>query len=329
MQKAENPEEKVGKEFEHGAEARGGTVVIAHPLGFCAGVERAITTVERALEAHGPPVYVRGEIVHSSHVVARLERRGARFVDSERDVPRGAVCILSAHGVAPRVRSEARRRGLRVIDATCPLVAKVHAEVRRYAEAGRTIVLIGQESHDEVVGTRAEAPERTHVVADESEIDALPLAADEPIAYAVQTTLGVDETAGLIEHLEQRFHDVVGPARDDICYATQNRQAALKSIAASCDVVLVAGARNSSNSNRLVDVATRLGTPGHLVPDAPELRPEWLRGARVVGLTAGASAPQSLVDAILDRLASLGFDSVRDHVHSSETVTFRPPSVVV
>jgi 4-hydroxy-3-methylbut-2-en-1-yl diphosphate reductase len=301
-----------------------GVVLLAHPHGFCAGVERAIATVERALESHGPPVYVRGQIIHSPFVIEDLERRGARFVASEDDVPPGEVCVLSAHGVSPAVRANARRRGLRVVDATCPLVAKVHVEVRRYARAGRRVVLIGRRGHEEVEGTLGEAPEQIHVVADEADIDSLPIPGDAPVAYVAQTTLAVDETAGLVARLESRFSDLVGPRKSDICYASQNRQAAVRAVARQADAVLVAGARNSSNSNRLVEVAAGAGARAYLVPTADVLDPAWVRAAGVVGLGAGASAPQRLVDAILGRLAALGFTRVRDHLETVEDVTFPP-----
>ncbi|WP_037411480.1 4-hydroxy-3-methylbut-2-enyl diphosphate reductase [Candidatus Solirubrobacter pratensis] len=300
-------------------------VLLAMPLGFCAGVERAVETVERALGEYGAPVYVRGQIVHSEQVLEDLSGRGAVFVDSEEEVPDGAVCILSAHGVAPEVRRRVTARDLRVIDATCPLVAKVHVEVRRYARAGRTVVLIGRRGHEEVEGTVGEAPEYTHVVMSEEEIDALPIAPDAPVAYAMQTTLAVDDAARLVARLRERFSDLIGPGKDDICYASQNRQAAVKAIARECDLVLVAGARNSSNSNRLVDVARAQGTAAHLVPDAPELDSAWLERARVVGVGAGASAPQRLVDAILRRLAELGYEDVEERELMRETVTFRAP----
>jgi 4-hydroxy-3-methylbut-2-enyl diphosphate reductase len=306
-----------------------GKVLLARPSGFCAGVDRAIDAVRGALAEHGRPVYVRGEIIHSEHVIAELEREGARFVASEEDVPEGAVCIFSAHGVAPSVRRGASRRGLRVIDATCPLVAKVHTEVRRYADAGRTIVLIGHRGHEEVEGTFGEAPERTHVVATVDEIEALPIPPDAPVAYAVQTTLAVDEAADLVDCLRRRFADLVGPGRNDICYASQNRQAAVKAIAGSCDVVLVAGARNSSNSNRLVEVAEAAGTRAHLVPDASDLRSEWVQGARSVGLSAGASAPQRLIDAIVDRLAELGYPELATTELTTERVRFPAPRGVL
>jgi 4-hydroxy-3-methylbut-2-enyl diphosphate reductase len=299
-------------------------VLLADPHGFCAGVERAVDTVLSALERYGAPVYVRGEIVHSSHVVHDLERRGARFVTSEDEVPVGAVCVLSAHGVSPAVRDNARRRGLRVVDATCPLVSKVHVEVRRYARHGRTIILIGHRGHEEVEGTIGEVPERTHVVADEADIDALPIPDDAPVAYAVQTTLAVDDTAELVGRLRERFRDLVGPRKDDICYASQNRQAAVKAIAPRCDVVLVGGARNSSNSNRLVEVAEAQGTPSYLVPNALRIDPCWLRGARVIGLSAGASAPRRLVNGMLQRLEDFGFTDVRRHRETTEDVQFPP-----
>jgi 4-hydroxy-3-methylbut-2-enyl diphosphate reductase len=301
-----------------------GVVLLAHPHGFCAGVERAIGTVERALERYGPPVYVRGQIIHSPLVLEELERRGARFVRSEADVPEGEVCVLSAHGVSPAVRAGARRRGLRVVDATCPLVAKVHVEVRRYVRDGRTVVLIGRRGHEEVEGTLGEAPADIHVVADEADIDALPIEHDEPVAYVAQTTLAVDETAGLVARLQERFTDLVGPRKSDICYASQNRQAAVRAVARRCDAVLVAGARNSSNSNRLVEVAAAEGVDAHLVPRAGELDPAWVENAGVVGLGAGASAPQRLVDSVLDRLARLGFTHVHGHEETVENVTFPP-----
>jgi 4-hydroxy-3-methylbut-2-enyl diphosphate reductase len=301
-----------------------GVVLLAHPHGFCAGVERAIGTVERALDRYGPPVYVRGQIIHSHLVLEELERRGARFVRSESDVPEGEVCVLSAHGVSPEVRAGARRRGLRVVDATCPLVAKVHVEVRRYVREGRTVVLIGRRGHEEVEGTLGEAPGHIHVVADEADIDALPIPRDAPVAYVAQTTLAVDETAGLVQRLQERFVDLVGPRKSDICYASQNRQAAVRAIARRCDTVLVAGARNSSNSNRLVEVATAAGTDAYLVPTVDDLDPAWVECADVVGLGAGASAPQRLVDSILDRLATLGFTHVHGHEETVENVTFPP-----
>ncbi|HSI81340.1 MAG TPA: 4-hydroxy-3-methylbut-2-enyl diphosphate reductase [Solirubrobacterales bacterium] len=305
----------------------GGKVLLASPHGFCAGVDRAVEVVERALEAYGPPVYVRGEIIHSGHVISDLERIGARFVASEDEVPEGEVCILSAHGVAPAVKRNAERRRLRVIDATCPLVAKVHVEVRRYVREGRTVILIGRRGHEEVEGTLGEAPESIHVVADEIDIDALAIPPDTPLAYAVQTTLAVDDAAHLIARLRSRFTDIVGPRKDDICYASQNRQAAVKAIAPACDVILIAGARNSSNSNRLVEVARARGTEAHLVPDAADLDPAWLDGAATVGVGAGASAPRPLVDALLARLAEFGYDEIAEHEETTEDVHFPLPRI--
>jgi 4-hydroxy-3-methylbut-2-en-1-yl diphosphate reductase len=306
-----------------------GVVLLAHPHGFCAGVERAIDTVERALERYGAPVYVRGEIIHSSHVLADLEERGARFVASEEDVPAGEICVLSAHGVAPEVRANAQRRGLQVVDATCPLVAKVHVEVRRYVNAGRDVILIGRRGHEEVEGTLGEAPDRVHVVADEADIRALPMPADAPVAYVAQTTLAVDDTADLVALLEERFTDLIGPRKSDICYASQNRQAAVRAIAPRCDAVLVAGARNSSNSNRLVEVAAAAGSDAHLVPDADAIDPAWVDSAETVGLSAGASAPQRLIDSVLERLATLGFTDVKEHSETVEDVTFPPARLPV
>jgi 4-hydroxy-3-methylbut-2-enyl diphosphate reductase len=299
-----------------------GRVVLASPYGFCAGVERAIEAVERALERYGPPVYVRGQIIHSEHVLADLSERGAVFVASEDDVPDGRPCVLSAHGVAPSVRTRLADRDLPVIDATCPLVAKVHVETRRYARAGRTVILIGRRGHDEVVGTVGEAPDSVVVVENEAEVDALPFARDAKLAYTVQTTLSVDDVAQILARLRARFTDLEGPSKDDICYASQNRQAAVKAIASEVDLVLVAGARNSSNSNRLVEVARSQGVPAHLVPATTDLDAEWLEDAGTVGLSAGASAPRSLIDGVLERLASLGFDRVDVAEVATETVRF-------
>jgi 4-hydroxy-3-methylbut-2-en-1-yl diphosphate reductase len=301
--------------------------MVAYPHGFCAGVERAIGAVEAALERFGAPVYVRGEIVHSGHVVRGLERLGARFVASEEDVPAGAVCVLSAHGVAPAVRERAHARGLRVVDATCPLVAKVHVEVRRHAHAARYVVIIGRRGHEEVEGVAGEVPpERVFVVARAADVDALPIPRSAPVGYVTQTTLAIDDVLPLIAHLRARFTDVVGPGKADVCYASQNRQAAVQAIAPRCDVVLIAGARNSSNSNRLVEVARAAGTPAHLVPDAPALRTAWLDGVRVVGFGAGASAPPVLIDAILARLEELGYDAAPAGSEGvAETVRFPAP----
>jgi 4-hydroxy-3-methylbut-2-enyl diphosphate reductase len=304
------------------AETRVRRVLLASPHGFCAGVDRAIGAVEEALDRYGPPVYVRGQIVHSEHVLRDLEARGAVFVSSADEVPEGRPCILSAHGVSPEIRAGLAGRDLPVIDATCPLVAKVHVEVRRYVRAGRKVVLIGRRGHEEVEGTTGEAPDDVFVVENEAEVDALPLARDAPVAYAVQTTLSVDDVAQILARVRERFSDLTGPSKDDICYASQNRQAAIKAIASEADVVLVAGARNSSNSNRLVEVARAQGVASHLVPDASDIQEDWLDGVEVVGLSAGASAPRSLVDAVLARLASVGFHRVDVTEVTTETVRF-------
>jgi 4-hydroxy-3-methylbut-2-en-1-yl diphosphate reductase len=311
---------------ETGHARRGGRVVLAEPRSFCAGVIRAIEVVEEALRQYAPPVYVRKEIVHNHYVVRDFERRGVVFVDSEAEVPEGAVCVFSAHGVSPAVREHAADRQLRVIDATCPLVAKVHQETRRYARDGRTILLIGHEDHEEVEGTYGEAPDRIIVVADVADVARLDLPRNEPVAYLTQTTLSLDETAEVIAALEERFDDLRGPGSDDICYASQNRQNAVKEIAAVTDVVLIVGSRNSSNSVRMVEVAARAGTPAHLVPDVSELDEGWLAGAGAVGVSAGASAPEVLVDQVVERLAELGFDEVELLRTVTESVTFSLPS---
>jgi 4-hydroxy-3-methylbut-2-enyl diphosphate reductase len=303
----------------------GGRVVLAEPRSFCAGVRRAIEIVEEALRQYAPPVYVRKEIVHNQYVVRDFERRGVVFVDSEAEVPEGAVCVFSAHGVSPAVREHAADRQLRVIDATCPLVAKVHQETRRYARDGRTILLIGHEDHEEIEGTYGEAPDRTIVVADVAEVARLDLPRHEPVAYLTQTTLSLDETADVIEALEERFDDLRGPGSDDICYASQNRQNAVKEVAAVTDVVLVVGSRNSSNSVRMVEVAARTGTPAHLLPDVTELDESWLAGARAVGLSSGASVPELLVDEVVERLADLGFDQLELIRTATENITFALP----
>ena len=304
-----------------------GVVVLAEPRGFCAGVRRAIGVVERALDRHGPPVYVRKEIVHNAHVVSVLRRRGAVFVDSEEEVPPGSVCVFSAHGVSPAVRTTAAGRELRVIDATCPLVSKVHQEARRFARAGRTLLLIGHADHEEVEGTLGEAPERTIVVESEAAAERLDLPVDTPLAYLTQTTLSVDETAGVVAVLRRRFPDLVGPGTDDICYASQNRQDAVKELARRTDLVLVVGSPNSSNSVRMVEVAELAGAPARLVPDATHLVPEWFAGVRSVGLSAGASAPEVLVEEVLDRLRDMGYGKVQMATVATEDVVFSLPPV--
>ncbi|HEX2049642.1 MAG TPA: 4-hydroxy-3-methylbut-2-enyl diphosphate reductase [Actinomycetota bacterium] len=300
-------------------------VILAAPRGYCAGVDRAVQMVERALEKLGAPVYVRKEIVHNRHVVEELARRGAVFVDSVDEIPEGAVCIFSAHGVSPEVRRKAGERNLQVIDATCPLVTKVHLEAKRFARDGRRIVLVGHEGHEEIEGTAGEAPEMTTVIERPEQIDELGLDPDEPVSYLTQTTLSVDDTLNVVEALRDRFTDIRGPRSDDICYATQNRQVAVKAIAPEADVVLIVGAINSSNSNRLVEVARVAGTPGYLVPDETYLDPSWLEGAETVGVSSGASAPEVLVERLLAKLSDLGYDHVETREVTTEDVTFSLP----
>jgi len=300
-------------------------VILAAPRGYCAGVDRAVKIVERALDTLGAPVYVRKEIVHNGHVVAELEKRGAIFVDSESEIPPGAVCIFSAHGVSPAVRRAAEAKGLQVIDATCPLVTKVHLEAKRFARAGRNIVLVGHTGHEEIEGTSGQAPETTVVVEDAEGLQRLELDPGEPVAYLTQTTLSVDDTLGVVERLRERFTDIEGPRSDDICYATQNRQVAVKAIAPDADLVLIVGARNSSNSNRLVEVARAAGTNAYLVPDESELDPAWLSGVDSVGVSSGASAPEVLVHRLLERLTGLGYEDVETKEVTTEDVTFSLP----
>jgi 4-hydroxy-3-methylbut-2-enyl diphosphate reductase len=298
------------------------TVLVAAPRGYCAGVERAVEAVERALEVHGPPVYVRKQIVHNAHVVRDLEGKGAVFVDGESEVPEGAVVVLSAHGVAPEVYEGARARRLTVLDATCPLVTKVHLEARRFADDGRTIVLIGHAGHEEVEGTTGQARERTLLVQDVDDARALKVEDPENLSYLTQTTLSVDETNEIIAVLRERFPSIQGPPREDICYATQNRQDAVKEVARRADVVLVIGSDNSSNSKRLAEVARELGTPAHLVDDETEVDPAWLEGRDVVGLTSGASAPEWLVERMLAWLASVGATQVEELRLAQEHLRF-------
>ena len=305
-------------------------VLLVQPRGFCAGVERAVDIVELCLERFGAPVYVRREIVHNKAVVERLRARGVVFVEEIAEVPNGAVCVLSAHGVAPTVFEEARARNLQVIDATCPLVTKVHLEVRRNVKReGSVVVLIGHEGHDEVLGTMGQAPDRTVLVQDEADVEQLDFAPTTPLSYVTQTTLSVDETRTLIDALRRRFPWIEGPAKDDICYATQNRQDAVKHLVdvERIDLLLVVGSENSSNSQRLVEVAREHGARGQLIDGVHELRVEWLEGVRKVGLTAGASAPEYLVQALAARLRELG-GTLRDAVVTEEHVTFPLPAVL-
>ncbi|HEY5905029.1 MAG: 4-hydroxy-3-methylbut-2-enyl diphosphate reductase [Actinomycetota bacterium] len=305
-----------------------GTVLLAAPRGYCAGVERAVDAVERALAKHGAPVYVRKQIVHNLHVVRDLESKGAVFVDEETEVPEGAVVVLSAHGVAPSVYENAERRDLEVIDATCPLVTKVHVEARRFADQGRTIVLIGHEGHEEVEGTSGQAPQRTILVQSTEDARTVDVPDPENLSYLTQTTLSVDETNEIVRILEQRFPSIQGPPRDDICYATQNRQDAVKVIAPKSDVVLVIGSQNSSNSNRLAELSRELGTPAFLVDDEADVDPAWLEGADIVGLTSGASAPEWLVHRMLTWLADRGFATVEEVTLTEERVRFSLPAGV-
>jgi len=299
-------------------------IVLAGPRGFCAGVERAIDIVELALSVCAPPVYVRKEIVHNRHVVEDLRAKGAVFVDELHEVPDGATVVFSAHGISPGVREEARHRGLRVIDATCPLVTKVHLEAIRYAREGYSIILIGHEDHDEVIGTVGEAPQRMVVIDSATEVETLSVPDPDKIAYLTQTTLSVDDTREVIEALRRRFPKIVGPSRDDICYATQNRQAAVKRLANDVDVVLVIGAANSSNANRLVEVSKTVGTRAYLINDVRDIRPEWLEGARRIGVTAGASTPEVLVAQTVEALGA-GGAHVREVRVVDEDVRFALP----
>ncbi len=300
-------------------------VLLASPRGYCAGVERAVETVERALEHYGAPVYVRKQIVHNIHVVRDLEARGAIFVEDERDVPRGSTVVYSAHGVAPSVHDNSRELGHDVIDATCPLVTKVHVQAKRYAANGYTVLLIGHAGHEEVVGTMGEAPESTILVQDVREAEALELPPDEPVAYVTQTTLSVDETAEIISTLRRRFPNVVGPKKEDICYATSNRQWAVKDMLAEIDLLLVIGSRNSSNSNRLVDVARAASVPAYLIDDESEIDEAWLAGVETVGITSGASAPERLVTRVCDWFRARGVERIEPYRMVEEDVTFRLP----
>jgi 4-hydroxy-3-methylbut-2-en-1-yl diphosphate reductase len=301
------------------------TVELASPRSFCAGVDRAIAAVDQALDRHGPPIYVRRQIVHNSHVVRRLEERGAVFVQELDEVPRGARVVLAAHGVAPAVREQAVARGLSTVDATCPLVAKVHAEVRRYAGRGDTVFLIGHADHEEVEGTLGEAPDDVLVVPDVAAAATVVPRDPARVAYTTQTTLAVDETEEIAQVLRARFPALTGPRSEDICYATTNRQQAVRALAGRVDLLLVVGSANSSNSRRLVEVAERAGTRAYLIDDARELDPVWLAGARRVGVSAGASAPEHLVDELLACLAGFGPVSTTSTTTVAEDVRFAPP----
>jgi 4-hydroxy-3-methylbut-2-enyl diphosphate reductase len=304
-------------------------LLLAAPRGYCAGVDRAVQTVERALTLYGAPVYVRKEIVHNKHVVEQLRERGAVFVDELDDtIPEGAMTVFSAHGVSPAVHEEAERRSLRTIDATCPLVTKVHREAVKFAGEGYTIVLIGHAGHEEVEGTMGEAPD--HIVLVETEADVDRLEVDDPtkIAYISQTTLSVDETTTIINRLREKFPQITGPRTDDICYATTNRQAAVKQMAPLCDLVLVIGSRNSSNSNRLVEVAREHGAASHLIDTESQVEEEWLEGVETVGITSGASAPEELVRRLVDFFRERGVDDVSEFEVVQEDVRFMLPKTI-
>jgi len=301
-------------------------VLLAKPRGYCAGVDRAVQTVEKALEYFGAPVYVRKQIVHNTHVVRTLEQRGAIFVEEAGEVPEGAVVVFSAHGVAPEVREEAAQRGLRAIDATCPLVTKVHSEARRFAAQDYDILLIGHDGHEEIVGTTGEAPEHIHLVDGPAGSQGVKIRNPAKVVWLSQTTLSVDETNETVAALRERFPQLVDPPSDDICYATQNRQAAVKQIAAESDLVIVVGSRNSSNSVRLVEVAIDAGAPAaYLVDDASGIERAWLDGVLTVGVTSGASVPEDLVSGVLDRLAESGFGAVTEVEAVPERMVFALP----
>src|SRR5688500_4153974 len=304
-------------------------LLLAAPRGYCAGVDRAVQTVEHALDLHGPPVYVRKEIVHNKHVVASLRERGAIFVDELEDsIPEGAITVFSAHGVSPAVQADAERRGLQTIDATCPLVTKVHREAVKFAAEGYTIVLIGHAGHEEVEGTTGEAPDHIVLVQTEEDVEELEVPDPDRVAYISQTTLSVDETRSIINRLREKFPHITGPRTDDICYATTNRQAAVKQLAAECDLVLVIGSTNSSNSNRLVDVAREHGADSYLIDHEAQVQEEWLEGKRVVGITSGASAPEELVQRLVDFFRARGTEDVSELEVVKEDVRFMLPKTI-
>jgi len=303
-------------------------LLLAAPRGYCAGVDRAVQTVERALELYGAPVYVRKEIVHNKHVVEQLRERGAVFVDSETEVPEGATVVFSAHGVAPSVHANAADQQLHTIDATCPLVTKVHVEAKKFAAEGYTIVLVGHAGHEEVEGTMGEAPEHIVLIENEEDVDALDVRDPEKVAYISQTTLSVDETRAIINRLRERFPKITGPRTDDICYATTNRQAAVKQLARECDLVLVIGSRNSSNSNRLVEVAREHGADSYLIDNESQVADEWLEGKPVVGITSGASAPDELVQRLVEFFRARGTTDVQELEVVKEDVRFMLPKAI-
>ena len=307
----------------------GKTLLLLKPRGFCAGVVRAIDIVRIALEAFGPPIYVRKEIVHNRFVVEELQQKGAIFVDSVDEVPEGERVIYSAHGVSPEVRLASKARKLRVIDATCPLVTKVHVEAVKFARDGYSLILIGHRDHDEVIGTLGEAPAVTQVVGSPSEVLNLSVPDPDRVAYLTQTTLSLDETKDIIAALKKRFPNIKGPAAQDICYATENRQVAVKQVASEADLLLVVGSENSSNSNRLVEVARNLGTNAHLIDSCKDIQPEWLEGVRTIALTAGASAPECLVEEVVEFLKRTGYSNLQELEVMPENVRFGlPPEIV-
>jgi 4-hydroxy-3-methylbut-2-enyl diphosphate reductase len=303
-------------------------VLLAAPRGYCAGVDRAVQAVEQALELYGAPVYVRKEIVHNKHVVKQLSKRGAIFVEEETEVPEGKVVVFSAHGVAPTVHENARDRQLQTIDATCPLVTKVHVEARKFAQDGYTIILVGHEGHEEVEGTTGEAPANIVLVESAEAVDALELDDPDHVAYITQTTLSLDETSGIIARLKEKFPKIVGPKSDDICYATTNRQIAVKELARECELVLVIGSANSSNSNRLVEVARECGAASYLIDNSLQVVEEWLEGVETVGITSGASAPEELVEQLVDFFRDRGVHDVSELRTIDEDVRFMLPKEI-
>jgi 4-hydroxy-3-methylbut-2-enyl diphosphate reductase len=304
----------------------GKKIILLTPRGFCAGVVRAIDVVKIALDLYGAPIYVRKEIVHNRHVVEELRGAGAIFVEELEEVPSGAKVIFSAHGVSPAVRAEARERNLKVIDATCPLVTKVHLEAVKFARKGYTIILIGHKDHDEVIGTLGEAPESTVLVSTVEDVNRLELKDPERVSFITQTTLSLDETKDVVERLRERFPKIQGPAAQDICYATENRQLAVKAVAPLCQILLVVGSQNSSNSRRLVEVCEKTGVPAFLIDDLSEVRPEWLDGVDTVAVTAGASAPENLVQELMESLRNRGFSQIEEMEIKEEDVRFNLPS---
>src|SRR5580693_6590928 len=304
----------------------GKKIILLTPRGFCAGVVRAIDVVKIALDLYGAPIYVRKEIVHNKHVVDELRDAGAIFVEELEEVPAGARLIFSAHGVSPAVWAQARERNLKVIDATCPLVTKVHLEAKRFAKKGYSIVLIGHKDHDEVIGTLGEAPEATILVSTVEDVDRLNISDPERVSFITQTTLSLDETQDIVARLRERFPKIQGPAAQDICYATENRQLAVKAVAPMCQLLLVVGSQNSSNSRRLVEVCVKEGVASHLIDDLGEVNPQWLEGVSTVAVTAGASAPENLVEELIGSLQGCGFDELEEMEIKEEDVRFNLPS---